>query len=153
MPSLKKKALSLYLRTNCHRQLSLNLRSDPERRERGMPPRQTARAGLGLVGAAGYEWQDEKVSELDRVFGAGNVHVNPKKRGNRPAELDVEKILPKLESFQFVVEARYDADTPTFKEAVGIGELRDLEGVPLGVGDALPDIVQALPPMSARPAW
>jgi len=153
MPSLKKKALSLYLRTNCYRQLSLNLRSDPERKEQGMPPRQTARAGLGLVGAAGYEWQDEKVGELDLVFGADNVHVNPKKRGNRPDGLDVEEVLPKLRPFQFVVEARYDADTRTFKEGVGIGELRDLEGVPLGVGEAFPDIVQVLPPMTARPAW
>ncbi len=153
MPSLKKKALSLYLRTGCYRQLSLNLRGDAERRERGMPPRQTARAGLGLVGAAGYEWQDEKVSELDRVFGAENVHVNPKKRGNRPDGLDLEVVLPRLKSFQFVVEASYDADTEAFKEAVGIGELRDLEGVPLGVGEALPDIVQVLPPMTDRPAW
>lgn len=153
MPSLKKKVLSLFLRTGCYRQLSLNLRSDPERNKQGMPPRQTARAGLGLVGAAGYKWQDEKVSELDRVFGTDNVHVNPKKRGNRPAELDVDKVLPRLEPYQFVVEARYDANTRTFKEAVGIGELRDLEGVSLGVGEALPDIVQTLPPMTDRPAW
>jgi DNA replication ATP-dependent helicase Dna2 len=118
-----------------------------------MPPRQTARAGLGLVGAAGYEWQDEKVSELDRVFGADNVHVNPKKRGNRPEGLDIEEVLPKLKPFQFIVEGQYDADTPAFKEGVGIGELHDLEGVPLGVGEAFPDVVQVLPPMAARPAW
>lgn len=153
MPSLKKKVLSLFLRTGCYRQLSLNLHSGPERRERGMPPRQTTRAGLGLVGAAGYVWQDEKVSELDAVFGADNVHVNPKKQGNRPAGLDVEDILPKLKPFQFVVEAHYDADTPAFKEGVGIGELRDLESVPLDVGQAYADIVQVLPPMSARPLW
>ncbi len=152
MPSLKKKVLSLFLRTGCYRQLSLNLHSDPERRERSMPPRQTARAGLGLVGAAGYEWQDEKVSELDRVFGADNVHINSKKRGNRPEGLDLEEVLSKLEPFQFVVEARYDANTSAFKQGVGIGELRDLERIPLGVGEAFPDIVQALPPMSARPA-
>jgi hypothetical protein len=153
VPSLKKKALSLFLRTGCYRQLSLNLHSDPERESAGMPPRQTARAGLGLVGAAGFEWQDAKVSELDRVFGADNVHVNPKKRGNRPEGLNVEDELPKLKPFQFVVEARYDANTPTFKKGVGIGELRDLQGNLLGVGEALPDIVQVLPPMSSRPTW
>lgn len=153
MPSLKKKALSLYLRTGCYRQLRLNLHNDPERRERNMPPRQTARAGLGLVGAAGYEWQDKKVSELDSVFGTDNVHVNPKKQGNRPAGLDVEEILPKLRPFQFVVEAHYDADTSTFKQEVGIGELRDLDGEHLDVGEAYADIVQVLPSMSARPAW
>jgi hypothetical protein len=68
MPALKKKALSLYLRTGCRRQLVLNLYGDKERREREMPPRQMARAGLGLVGGAGYEWQDAKVSELGQVY-------------------------------------------------------------------------------------
>ena len=103
MPSLKKKALSLYLRTGCLRQLVLNLYSDPERRECGMPPRQTARAGLGLVGQAGYAWQDEKVSELDVVFGKDQVHVNPKKKGGRPGTLVLREVLPVVKAFQFVV--------------------------------------------------
>ena len=81
MPSLKKKAISLYLRTGCQKQLLLNLYGDKERRELGMPPRQTARAGAGYAGQLGYDWQDKKVSELDVVFGAGSVHVNPKRDG------------------------------------------------------------------------
>jgi hypothetical protein len=40
MPSFKKKALSIYLRTGCLRQLALNLFNDAERRALGMPPRQ-----------------------------------------------------------------------------------------------------------------
>lgn len=153
MPSLKKKALSLYLRTGCLRQLVLNLYSDPERRERGMPPRQTARAGLGLVGQAGYEWQDEKVSELDIVFEKDQVHVNPKKKGNRPGTLVLREVLPQVEAYQFIVEGRYDADTQTFKDAVGLDVLRDREGELLGVGLAFPDVVQVLPPMADRPDW
>ncbi|MFB3132424.1 MAG: hypothetical protein ACE10K_07880, partial [Rhodothermales bacterium] len=153
MPSLKKKALSLYLRTGCLRQLVLNLYNDPERRECGMPPRQTARAGLGLVGQAGYEWQDEKVSELDVVFGKDQVHVNPKKKGGRPGTLVLREVLPAVKAYQFIVEGRYDADTQTFKDAVGLDALRDLRGEPLGVGNAFPDVVQVLPPMVARPAW
>ncbi len=153
MPSLKKKALSLYLRTGCPRQLLLNLYSDSERRLLGMPPRQTARAALGLVGQAGFEWQDEKVSELGAVFGVGSVHMNPKREGNRPGTLILSDLLPHLEPYQFVVEGRFEPDTDTFKQAVGLDELRDRHGEPLGVGNALPDLVQVLPPMAERDRW
>jgi DNA replication ATP-dependent helicase Dna2 len=153
MPSLKKKALSLYLRTGCLRQLALNLYSDPERDRLGMPDRQKARAGLGLVGQAGYQWQDEKVSELDVVFGTANVHFNSKKKGGRPGTLILEEVLPVVKPYQFVVEARYDAETRTFKDAVGIDELRDREGEMLSVGNAFPDLIQVLPSMANRSIW
>ena len=153
MPSLKKKAISLYLRTGCQRQLLLNLYGDAERRDLGMPPRQTARAGAGYAGQLGYDWQDQKVSELDAVFGAEHVHVNPKREGKRPGTLELCDVLPAVEPYEFVVEGRYDPDTDTFKEAVGIGALRDRHGGRLGVGNAFPDLVQVLPPMSERPAW
>jgi len=148
MPSLKKKALSLYLRTGCERQLVLNLYSDVERRDRGMPPRQQARAGLGLTGAAGYEWQDEKVNELVDVFGPDSVHVNPTKLKNRPQPTELADVLAVLKPYQFVVEAHYDAQTQTFLQAVGLQDLRDSQDEPLGVGNAYPDIIQVLP--SAR---
>lgn len=153
MPSLKKKVLSLYLRTGCLRQLALNLYSDPELRGRGMPPRQTARPGLGLVGQAGYQWQDEKVSDLNFVFGSTNVHVNTQMEGNRPGTLSLKDVLPNVKPYQFVVEGRYEAETQIFKDAVDIGELRDREGEPLSVGKAFPDIIQVLPAMVNRPTW
>jgi DNA replication ATP-dependent helicase Dna2 len=153
MPSLKKKALSLYLRSLCQRQLALNLYGDKEKRDLGMPPRQTARAGLGLVGQAGYEWQDEKVSELEAVFGEGSVHVNSKREGRRPGALELAEVLPHTGPYQFVVEGRYDADTNSFREGVGIDVLRDRWDQPLGVGNAYPDIVQVLPAMASRPLW
>ncbi|PDV96709.1 bifunctional RecB family nuclease/DEAD/DEAH box helicase [Candidatus Chloroploca asiatica] len=151
MPSLKKKALSLYLRTGCQRQLVLNLYNDAERRANGMPERQQARAGLGLTGAMGYAWQDEKVSELGAVFGNDAVHINPVKKGNRPGSILLATVLPRLKPYQFVVEGHYDAATQTFKDAVGIATLQDAAGQPLGVGDALPDLIQVLPP-AAHPA-
>lgn len=153
MPSLKKKALSLYLRNGCQRQLVLNLYSDKERRANGMPERQQARAGLGLTGAMGYEWQDEKVSELGDVFGQAAVHMNPVKKGNRPASILLPNVLPLLKPYQFVVEGHYDANTQTFKDAVGIATLQDSAGQPLGVGDALPDLIQVLPPAASPAAW
>lgn len=153
MPSLKKKALSLYLRTGCLRQLALNLYSDAERRVAGMPDRQQARAGLSSAGELGYEWQDEKVNELGDVFGAANVHVNPVKKGNRPISTQLQQVLPILKPYQFVVEGFYAADTPTFQKAVGISVLHGMNGQPLGVGEALPDIIQVFPAMAYRSAW
>jgi DNA replication ATP-dependent helicase Dna2 len=153
MPSLKKKALSLYLRTGCQRQLVLHLYGDKERRERKMPPRQKARAGLGLVGKAGYAWQDIKVAELATVFGERRVHVSAVRVGARPAELDLADVLPRVEPHDFIVEGRYDAQTETFRHGIGISEIRDQWGEQLGVGDAHPDIIQVLPSFSSRPAW
>lgn len=135
------------------RQLALNLYGDTERRERGMPPRQTARAGVGLAGQAGYEWQDLKVSELENVFGVARVHVNPTREGGRPGTLVLADVLPDVVANQFVVEGRFEPDTDTFKRAIGVGDLVDLNGHPLGVGNAFPDIVQVLPPMVERPSW
>lgn len=153
MPSLKKKALSLYLRNGCQRQLVLNLYSDKERKANGMPERQQARAGLGLTGAMGYEWQDEKVSELGDVFGKDAVHVNPVKKGNRPASIPLPNVLSQLKPYQFIVEGQYDAATKTFMDAVGISVLQDAAGTPLGVGEALPDLIQVLPPAATPTCW
>ncbi|KPL80620.1 DEAD/DEAH box helicase [Herpetosiphon geysericola] len=153
MPSLKKKALSLYLRNTCQRQLLLNLYSDAERKTYGMPERQQARAGLGLVGAMGYTWQDEKVSELASVFGKDAVHVSATMTNNRPAALPLPTVLPHLKPYQFIVEGQYDAATQTFKDAVGLSSLHDRFGMPLDVGNALPDLIQVLPPARHPAAW
>jgi DNA replication ATP-dependent helicase Dna2 len=152
MPSLSKKSLSLFLRIGCERQFVLSLYSNTELKSHeidGMPPRQTGRAGLGIVGLSGYEWQDEKVSELRDVFGESNVHVNPVMRGNRPDSLPLETVLPLVQSYQFVVEARYDADTLTFRSATGLTSLVDFYGAPVSIQRTLPDIIQILPAMTS----
>ena len=153
MPSFKKKALSLYLRNGCQRQLRLNLYSDTERKANGMPERQQARAGLGLAGVMGYEWQDEKVSELEDVFGKTAVHINPVKNGNRPGSLSLPNVLPLVQPYQFVVEGKYSAATKTFMDAIGMSALQDDTGSSLGVGEALPDLIQVLPPAISPAAW
>jgi len=135
------------------RQFALNLFTDEERFKRGMPPRQTARGGLGFVGKAGYEWQDLKVSELDKVFGNEHIFANPQKVGGRPGTLDLLELLPLIKPYQFIVEGRYDANTQTFREAFGVEDLRDLWDSPLSMGNAFPDIIQIMPPLSARPNW
>jgi DNA replication ATP-dependent helicase Dna2 len=149
MPAFSKKVLSLFLRTRCQKQLHLYLYKDKERKELGMPPRQTIRAGLGSAGKAGYEWQDKKVGELKDVFGAEHVVVNPESKAGRPGKLELSEELSRLKPFQFVVEARYDANTATFREAIGFEGLIDRYGKPLNIGDVYPDIIQTLPPRSS----
>ena len=148
MPSFSKKALSLYLRTGCERQLKLNLYTGTERRERGMPPKQSQRAAVGLVGQKGYDWQAEKVAEVADVFGAEHVLVGEDQGKNRVASLPPEEWLTRLAPYQFVVEGAYVVDTPVFRRAVGLGEMRDQEGELLDLSEGRPDIVQTLPPLA-----
>ena len=153
MPSLSKKSLSLFLRIGCERQFVLSLYNNTELKAHekdGMPPRQMGRAGLGLVGQAGYDWQDEKVRELKDVFGEPNVHVNPIMRGNRPDSLPLGGTLPSVQPYQFVVEARYDADTQVFRHATGLTSLVDFYNDPVGIQNTLPDVIQILPAMTDR---
>ncbi|MGI8495424.1 MAG: hypothetical protein ACR2L1_08955, partial [Pyrinomonadaceae bacterium] len=82
----------------------MSLYNKTEREFHKLPPAQTNRSGLGLVGEAGYLWQDEKVNELKDVFGEADVHISPVFKGKRPAEIDLLGQLPKVEKFQFIVE-------------------------------------------------
>jgi hypothetical protein len=58
--------------------------------------------------------------------------------------------LEKLKSFQFIVEARYDANTATFRAAIGFNDLTDQYGKSLSIGNANPDIIQTLPPRNSN---
>lgn len=148
MPSFKKRALSLYLRNQCERQFVLYLYNDGERSQYEMPSRQRNRAGLHYVGLAGYEWQDEKVSELRDVFGETRVHENPQISGGRPSELSLVEVLPSVEAHQFIVEGTYEADTSTFRQAIELNDLTDYYGNEVGIGDTRPDVIQVLPSMA-----
>src|SRR6185503_5792439 len=84
MPKLSKKSLSLFLRNNCERQFILSLYDDKERKEFSLPPRDQNRFALGIAGQAGYDWQAEKLNELQKMFGESNVYVKSPSNSNRP---------------------------------------------------------------------
>lgn len=149
MPRFTKKSLSLFLRNGCQRQFILSFYNDVERQNRNLPPRQTTRFALGLAGQAGYEWQDEKVSELRDVFGTANVHITPVPAGTRPARIDLLGVMPILRAYQFVVEGSYQADTPTFRQQFGVGNFTDYFGDTINIGETQPDIIQVLPSINA----
>lgn len=149
MPRFTKKSLSLFLRNGCEKQFVLSLYNKTDRAFHKLPPAQENRAGLGLVGDAGYDWQSEKVSELKDVFGDANVHVSSDFEGKRPAKIDLLEKLPTVKEFQFVVEGKYAADTVTFRNALGIGEFKDYFNNLVSIGDTQPDIVQILPALNS----
>ena len=149
MPRFTKKSLSLFFRNGCERQFVLSLYNDAERENYNLPPRQKSRSALGLAGQAGYEWQDEKISELKDIFGEANVHVNPVLAKNRPARLDLLTVLPDVQEYQFIVEGGYQADTETFRREIGLGNLTDFFGNVINIGETQPDIIQILPPISS----
>lgn len=149
MPKFSKKSLSLFLRNGCEKQFVLSLYNKTERDFHKLPPAQANRSGLGLVGEAGYKWQDEKVSELKDVFGEANIHISPVFKGKRPAEIDLLGQLPNFEKFQFIVEGKYSADTAIFRNALSISEFKDYFGNAVSIGDTQPDIVQILPALNS----
>lgn len=146
MPKLTKKALSLYLRNGCERQLRFTLYSDAELDARGMPPRQAARPGLGFAALAGDEYQHAKVEELRWAFG---VHVKdggleaPASFKYRPLELSAA--LGAAQAHDILVETSF-ALAGTFERNYRLGELTDHEGAPVITGEVRPDLVQVLPP-------
>jgi len=145
MPSLSKKTLSLFMRNGCERQTVFSLYGDPERVEYHLPPRQRSRPGLGTVGEFGYDYQNEKLSELRTVFGAANVRMSSIQTRNRPGHLDLSAELPGRQPYQFIVEARYEPNNLIFRQAIGFTHLTDYFGNPINIGANHPDILQILP--------
>jgi len=163
MPRIGKKSLTLFLRNGCQRQLVLSLYNDKELTKHGMPKRQEVRAGLGLVAESGYEWQEKKVGELDKIFGTGNVHISRKHATARHARINLGGKIGDLAPFQFLVEGYYEADTPTFRSAFQVGSITDIYGETVEIGTSAPDLIQVLPSVkdapgigaavSGRPYW
>lgn len=148
MPSFKKRALSLYLRNQCERQFVLYLYNDEEREQYEMPSRDQNRAVLGLVGQAGYEWQNKKVRELQDLFGQERVHESIGGIATRPASIPLADVLPHVKAYHFIVEATFSAATSIFKRALGFDKLTDYYGNTIDLGDARPDVIQVLPAAS-----
>ena len=150
MPVFQKKVLSAYIRSGCKRRLRLSMYpTDRERIANGMPETQKARAGVGIAGQLGYDWQEEKVSELVEVFGANSVlqeKGGPKNRAKPQNLLDL--MLKGLQPHQFIVEAKYSSDTASFRQGMGLVFMSDENGEKLDLSDNHADLLQVLPPRS-----
>ena len=154
-PRLTKRAISLFFRVGCERQLLLYLYTDDTRSALEMPPRQSGRAGLGLVGRHGLQWQADKVRELEGAFGASNVIRSPgSDNAGGIAATPLDSVLASLTDYQFLVEGSFSAHTRVFRDAVGMLALRDLNGLTLELGEMRPDLIQVFPRLSEHQiAW
>ena len=146
--ALSKKAISLFLRVGCERQFRLYLHGDSERDDRKMPPRQGGRAGLGLVGERGYDWQYKVVLELEQIFGAEKVKAGVPVKKRHPS-INLRQVLTAgVHPYDIIVEATYNANTPIFTSALGLQTLTDEFGNALDLSDMHPDLIQVLPPLT-----
>lgn len=144
--SLKKKSLSLYIRTGCERQCRLSLYSNTQRKTLQMAPTQNVRAGLGSVGEAGDHYQDKVVSEVATTFGSASVICSAQKQNgkNRPEQIDLKAHIASLGAYQFLIESRFVLP-PLFTQSLGIDDLRDESGLRLDFSDLNPDILLVMP--------
>ncbi|QIN77516.1 AAA family ATPase [Rubrobacter marinus] len=151
MPQLSKKVLSQYFRTECKRQLRLNLSPDtarfrPEREEQGMPPPQKPRPGLEQIAQLGDEWQAAKLQDLSETFGEELVVGEAYTDGTgqlRYRNMPLQNALAAVSPGRFLVEAEYEVG-PAFEGALGIVGLREEHG--LEYAGVRPDIIEVLPP-------
>ena len=153
MPQVSKQALSQYIRTNCMRQLALNLYPDnamfrPDRDNLGMPYPQSPRPGLREFQTAGEDWQEEKLHDLAATFGrapiVGDRDKTPENKIRfRPIQLD--RHLPGAAALSFIVEGEFAVDAGgAFETALGIDGHRGL--YQLDYANLRPDIIEVLNP-------
>ena len=133
MPQIGKQALSQFIRTNCMRQLALNLYPDnatfrPDRTRLGMPYPQSPRPGLRQIQETGDEWQAEKLHDLTQTFGQASVIGDSyTTRANqvcfRPIALGPH--LPGAGAPSFIVESEFTIDAGgAFENALDIAGYR-----------------------------
>jgi DNA replication ATP-dependent helicase Dna2 len=151
-PQFKKKVLSSFIRNGCKRRLRLSLYSHDARIALGMAPDQEARSVMGQIGEMGKEWQDEKIKELGLIFNQENIVASPSWPESRAVAHSLEDKLSELRPYQFVVEAEYDSNTPTFRQGMNLTELVDEHGRKLGLGVNQADLIQVFPARCDSPA-
>ena len=146
MPHVSKKALSQFIRTDCQRQLRLNLSPSPshdaERQVANMPAEQPPRPGLEYLKQVGIAWQAEKIRELDATFGTaalvGDRRVARSGRVSyRPQPL--LELLERAATGTFLIEAEFEVGT-AFESALGIAGLRATFDV--DYANTRPDLIQ-----------
>ena len=129
MPQISKYALSQFIRTQCMRQLALNLypdtkKFDPDRQAQRMPYPQSPRPGLVHIQTLGKNWQAEKLEDLTQTFGAASVVGDPTPTpsgGVRYRTVQLAKYLSSARPLSFVVEAEFPVGAGgAFETALGI---------------------------------
>ncbi len=153
MPQITKQALAQFIRTNCMRQLTLNLYPDnptfrSDRTKLGMPYPQSPRPGLRQIQSAGEDWQAQKLDDLTKTFGAGSMVGNPNTTTAnqvryRPVPFDQH--LSGATPLSFIVEGEFRVDLGgAFETALAVAGHR--AQFQLDYAGLRPDITEVLAP-------
>lgn len=157
MPQITKRALSQFIRTQCKRQLALNLFPDnarflQARQAQGMPYPQSPRPGLRQTLEVGEEWQAEKLEDLTQTFGASCIVGDPQSTpsgGLRYKRVELANCLPVAIPLSFIVEAEFPVKAGgSFETALGIDGHR--ARYQIEYAKLRPDIVEVTAPRTFK---
>jgi hypothetical protein len=149
MPSFSKNVLNRYVRSECQRQLRLNLHARgregaAERSAHGMPDPQPHRPGLEYLAQAGEEWEAEKLGDLEATFGADAVVAVQRPLPDGTPGFATQALADALghaAPHRFLVQAEYDIGT-TIRQTLGVD---DASPDGLTYARLRPDLVEVLP--------
>ncbi len=134
MPHLSKRAISMYFKSGCKRQLRLNLANTAqERTVLNMPDRAITRFGFEILTQQGEEWEADKVSDLVSCYGPSAVHgvqEPPFSPGGSPrwGAVPLDQALGAARPGLFIVQPSYDVCS-VFETALGIADYRTRFGL------------------------
>ena len=147
MPSAAKKrisksTLSMFLRTNCDRELYLSLHEDSELDAHGMPVPLQARPGIGVLQTAGRDFEDERNDQLIQAFGSLVIYQPDKGGANKPVKAPLALLLGKGTALpSIILQGKFEPTS--FQNAVmtNIGlQLGQITRVP-PIAGLIPDII------------
>ncbi|WP_069789835.1 AAA domain-containing protein [Cyanobacterium sp. IPPAS B-1200] len=154
MPKFRKDALSKYIRTECQRQLKLNLSPDNnqyklERTVQNMPDPQPPRPGLDTLRKEGEEWEAQVIDYLTQTFNQVTgqaVIIGDSSQHNsgqtRYRKIQLIKYLSNVQPNSFLIEAEYNV-SQSFKDALNIAGYDSTFN--LDYAEVRPDIIEILP--------
>lgn len=147
MPKLTKGAISAYFRTECLRQLYLNLATDEEIEKNDLPPRQTKIPGIRIAAEHGREWEMEKAEDLEKTFGRldPNALIGNKKNYKDKTKFDkipLEDAISSAKAHCFILEGFYEV-YDLFKNRFKMADYGKKYN--LKYSKLRPDIIQILP--------
>ena len=153
MPRISKHALSQFVRTNCMRQLALNLYPDnaaflPDRQAQGMPYPQSPRPGLRQIQETGQDWQAEKLDDLASTFGQAAVVGDLRRtRTNRVRfhPVPLRQHLPGATPGSFIAEGEFSVGAGGALET-SLGIVGHRGRFQLDYGRLRPDIIEVQGP-------
>ncbi|WP_413354563.1 AAA domain-containing protein [Microbacterium sp. 1P06AB] len=163
MPRIDKTAFVDFASTGCEKQLRIDLHPQTSRHQRERDRfgivRPQVRPVLREMTAAGNEWGEAKVRELEVAFGEARLMGGPRTlTGSPPAErlqFAKSELRPHLSgpvrAGDFFIETSFPVATQTFRDIHGLADV-DVEGreMPLDFSDARPDIIEVLAPQAGR---